>query len=152
MSKFVIYKGQDKGEECFRWKLIDDNDKNIARSEEPFLVTSIQKSIKTMQTKVGVDTPIYEDESLEDKDKGYRFEYSQSKNDNQWYWKLRAGNNETMAIGGEGFSSKQSVVRSIENVRLEIPRATIEWDNEALDPANKAKDNDTTPTKGLPGS
>jgi len=155
MSNFIIYKGQDKDpNECWRWRLLDNNHKNIARSEEAFHKENITRSIKTMCSNVTLETPIIvKGDSAEDKSK-YRFIFFESKKDSQWYWQLRAGgNSEIMAIGGESFSSKDSVTRSLENVRFEIDRTgTIEWENPDDDPAGKAKSEDRTPTKGIPGS
>ncbi|NYT27855.1 MAG: YegP family protein [Candidatus Thiodubiliella endoseptemdiera] len=59
--------------------------------------------------------------------------------DGEWYWRLKAGNNEPMAIGGQGFSSKQSILGSIENVKVEIGRAEIIFENPEDDPAYEAK-------------
>jgi len=146
MSEFEIYKGKDKGEQCWRWKLLDhDNssDINIARSEEAFVKSSIKRSIKTIQSKVGTQTPIL----LRGDEQGngvYRFEYFQSDNDNKWYWMLRATNNEPMAIGGEGFSDEQSVIKNIENVRKEIGKAEVSFKDKEDDPSHEAKTQDTT--------
>lgn len=45
------------------------------------------------------------------------FQVWQSQADGQWYWRLRANNYEPVAIGGEGFSSKQACLESIEIVK-----------------------------------
>ncbi len=144
MSKFEIYRGSDKGEQCWRWKLVDSNGKKIAKSEEPFIKSSVKRSIKTIKDKVNLDTPVFLDESNEDTNKGYRFEYFQSEKDGEWYWRLKAGNNEPMAIGGQGFSFKQSILGSIENVKVEIGRAEIIFENPEDDPAYEAKNQDDT--------
>jgi uncharacterized protein YegP (UPF0339 family) len=144
MSKFEIYKGNDKGEQCWRWKLVDSNGKKIARSEEPFMKSSVKRSIKTIKDKVDLNTSVFLDESNEDTDKGYRFEYLQSEKDRKWRWTLRAGNNKPMAIGGQGFSSKQSILNSIENVKVEINRADIVFESPEDDPAYEAKSQDDT--------
>lgn len=39
-----------------------------------------------------------------------------------WYWKLRAGNNRTIALGGEPFSSERSAVRAFKRARQVIVR------------------------------
>lgn len=145
MSKFEIYKDKSNaGEQCWRWRLIDSNNKNIARSEEAFVKGSVKRSIKTLQEQVKPGTPIFLDESKEDTDTGYRFEYYQSDKNQEWYWRLKAGNHEIMAIGGEGFSSKQSVLGSIDNVKLEIERAKIVFENPEDDPSHQAKSEDDT--------
>lgn len=144
MSKFIIYKGSDSGEQAWRWRLKDSNGVKIAKSEEPFIKDSVKRSIKTLQQKITSDTPVYLDESKEDIDKGNRFEYFQSEKDEQWYWRFKAGNNELMAIGGEGFVSEQSILKSIANVKVEIPAAEILFEDPKDDPAHDAKDKDTT--------
>lgn len=144
MSKFIIYKGNDSGEQAWRWKLIDSNGANIARSEEAFIKTSIKRSIKTLQGNTSDNTPVYKDESKEDIDKGNRFEHFQSEKDEQWYWRFKAGNNKIIAIGGEGFSSKQSILKSIDNVKEEIPVAEILFENEKDDPSYEAQKKDNT--------
>lgn len=154
-AKFEIYRGEDKNtEQCWRWRLLDTNGKNIAKSEEPFLKENIQGSIKKMRNEVTEKTPIHPHNSPE-KDGGvYRFEYQQSNKDGQWRWELKAGgNSETMAEGGEGFSSEQSIIVSLRNVRSEIPSAEIKYKNPDDDPANDAKKaEEETPTRGIPGS
>lgn len=39
-----------------------------------------------------------------------------------WYWKLRAGNNRTIALGGEPFSSERSALRAFKTAREVITR------------------------------
>lgn len=145
MSKFEIYRdNSDEGEQCWRWRLKDSNGAKIARGGEPFVKSSIKRSIKTLKDKVDINTPVFLDESEDDTDTGYRFEYSKSENDSQWYWRLKAGNHEIMAIGGEGFSSEQSISKSIENVKLEIRMAKILFKDPKDDPAHKANSEDDT--------
>ncbi len=145
MSKFEIYKdNSNAGEQCWRWRLIDSNNIKIARSEEAFVKYNVKRSIKTLQERVNPNTPISLDESKEDKDTGYRFEYFQSNKNQEWYWRLKAGNHELMAIGGEGFSSKQSILDSMDNVRLEIGRAGIVFENPEDDTSHQAKSEDDT--------
>ena len=158
MSKFKIYKGKDANtEECWRWKLIDDNGANIAKSEEPFLKENIKESIKKIQEYVGPRTSIVLDSSDDEKGNECRFSYFQSTEDGQWYWRLQAaGNNEKLAVGGEGFVSEGNVKRSIENVRGEMCVAGIGFENPEDDPAYDAQkeneDEKTNIKKGIPGS
>ena len=158
MSKFEIYKGKDADpKECWRWRLIDDNGAKIAKSEEPFLKGNIKGSIKKIQEYVGSLTPIVLDGSDDEKGNECRFAYFQSTEDGQWYWRLQAaGNNETLAVGGEGFVSEGNVKRSIENVRGEMCVAGIGFENPEDDPAYDAqKENEAEKTnikKGIPGS
>jgi len=51
-----------------------------------------------------------------------RFKYFQGQ-DNQWYWRLVDGNNQVVAIGGEGYASEASVRRAIDNVITTTPQA-----------------------------
>ena len=125
MSVFQIYKGEDKDEnECYRWRLRDDNNEIIAQAGEAFWLNNIEQSIKIIQEQAP-KAPIWKDEGKEDQDKGYRFEYNQSSKDGQWYWKLRSGNQKTLAIG-EGYSSESNLKRGLENVKKEMGRAKIE--------------------------
>lgn len=39
----------------------------------------------------------------------------------QWYWRLRAGNNRVIAVGGEGFHNKADAIRATE-LLLEVPK------------------------------
>lgn len=143
MSTFKIYEENGLGEERWKWELIDSNGVEIAVSEEAFIKRSINKSIKTLQEKVNESTPVFLDESLEDSDKGYRFEYKQQ-DDDSWCWIFKAANNKIMAIGGQGFSSKSNIKRSIDNVKVEITRAKIIFKNPKNDPAYDAKQQDNT--------
>ncbi len=151
MTKFEIYQGADKGEQRWRWRLITENGKNIGRSEEPFIKGSIKGSIKTIQGKVK-SALIFEDESEEDTDKGFRFEYVQSEKNQKWYWRLKAGNNELMAMGGEGFKEKKQVLLEINNFKDLAICAEIKWENEKDDLAYQDKCDDRTEPKGEPGS
>ena len=158
MSKFEIYKGNDADpKECWRWRLIDDNGANIAKSEEAFLKENIKESIKKIQEYVGPRTSIVLDSSDDEKGNECRFAYFQSTKDGQWYWRLQAaGNNETLAVGGEGFVSEGNVKRSIENVRGEMCVAGIGFENPEDDPAYDAQkeneDEKTNIKKGIAGS
>lgn len=150
MDKFVIYKDDRIGtDQCWRWRLIDTNGRNIARSEEAFLRENVSESIQKMQASVISSTPIVEDGSEEEKGADWRFAYFKSDKDNKWHWRLQAaGNNETMAIGVEGFDSKGNVIRSIENVRDKMQSADI--DGDVKEPTKK--DEKTNIKKGIPGS
>lgn len=158
MAKFEIYKdGSTDTKQCWRWRLKDNNHEKIAKGGEGFLKESVKPSIKNIQGKITLNTLICEDGSDDEDSKVYRFAYSESGKDKQWYWRLQAGgNNETVAEGGEGFVSKDSVIRSIENVREEMCRAGIVFENPKDDPAYDAKEEnkekETNKKKGVPGS
>ena len=61
------------------------------------------------------------------------FEIYQDKS-GEWRWRLRASNGQLVANGGEGFSSKASVIRSLESVRKNVAESPghIEIEQEAL--------------------
>ncbi len=150
MLRYQIYKSNDSGEQCWRWRLLDDKGNNIAHSEEPFLKQDILASIKKIREKAN-DAPIWQDENKEDKDKGYRFEYYKSSKDGKWRWRFRAGNHETMAIG-DPYDSENDIKNALEYVKKEMANAKIEWENPKDDPSHKEKQDDCTETKGIPGS
>lgn len=125
MSKFEIYKGKGKGDEVWRWRLVDNWGDKIARSEEPFKKGSIAKSIKKLQKKV-VDAPVYLDEGPEDKDKGNRFEFYQSAA-GKWRWRFKAGNHEIMAISSKGYESDCEVMEMIEHFVHVISVPVVIW-------------------------
>lgn len=145
MLEFQIYEGQDSDKnEKWRWRLLDKNNdnSNIARSEEPFLKTSIKRSIKTLKQKINTQTKVYEKESKEKK-KGYRFEWFTGKDD-KFYWCIKAGNNEPMAIGGEGFSNEEDMLKDIDNIKNNIINAKIEFEDPKCDPSYSARNDDLT--------
>ena len=45
------------------------------------------------------------------------FQIWQSAKDSQWYWKLRARNYQSVATGGEGFTTEEACRNSIEIVK-----------------------------------
>jgi len=51
-----------------------------------------------------------------------RFRYYQSEHNHQWYWRLKDGNNLTVADGSEGYSTEEAVLRAIQNVIDDIKR------------------------------
>ncbi len=148
MSKYVIYKLENQGEECWHWRLEDDQGVVVAESEESFLKGSIVPSIKRIREEA-TKAPVWEDESQDDQDKGYRFEYSRNQSDNQCAWRLRAGNHQTMAVGHVSVSNAET---DLENIKSTMSCAEIRWDNPEDDPAHQDKSDDRTETKGIPGS
>ncbi len=59
------------------------------------------------------------------------FQIWQSSKNDQWYWRLRARNYQSVAIGGEGFSSEAVCRESIEIVKTcgDAPVKVIEDPN-----------------------
>lgn len=148
--KYEIYKTPDAGEQCWGWRLFDDTGNEIANGGELFLKGSVLASVKNVRARAK-DAPIWKDESPEDQDKGYRFEYA-DKPDGKWHWRLRAGNNQTIAVGSVVYDSEEAVEDSLKDVWQVMSNAEICWKNSADDPAHQAKNDDRTETKGIPGS
>lgn len=149
MSIYQIYKDKDKDQEgqCWKWKLLDDGNEPIAYGGELFLKKNIVDSIKNIRDK-SPESKIWKDESLEDKDKGYRFEYRQ---DNKWEWDFRAGNNKSIA-NGNSYQSEDEIKDALEHIKKEMGIAEHKWEDPKDDPNYKEKNDDRTETKGIPGS
>ncbi|WP_158589418.1 YegP family protein [Halococcus sp. IIIV-5B] len=52
------------------------------------------------------------------------FEYYEG-SDRDYYWRLRESNGKIVADGSEGYSSESNVKRAIENVKQEVPNASV---------------------------
>lgn len=148
--KYQISKTPDKGEECWSWHLFGDSGQEIANGGELFLKTSIQVSIKNVRD-VAKDAPIWKDESPEDKDKGYRFEYTENPK-GTWGWILRSGNHQTIAVGSKNYPSEEAVKDAIKDIQKTMANAEIAWQNPEDDPAYQEKHDDRTKTTGIAGS
>ena len=48
------------------------------------------------------------------------FEYYQSAENQEWYWRFRARNGEVVADGSEGYHSRSNVLRALDNVQAEL--------------------------------
>lgn len=129
---------------------MNDNGETIARSEEAFLKGSILASIKKVRAKAG-QAPIAKNESPEDSDFAYRFEYDQCDKSGAWHWRLRAGNHETMAVGN-AYTSEDSIKIDLNRIKAIMCIAKITWENPEDDPAHQEKCNDRTENKGIAGS
>lgn len=121
MTQFTIYRGHDDNPaQCWRWRLTDGNHQCIATGGEAFTKDGAVASLRNLKSRVNFETRIVQDGGDEESGKETRFAYYEG-NDGQFYWRLQnQGNNEIIAIGHEGFSSRHAVIRSIENVRQEI--------------------------------
>lgn len=147
-TQFVIYQSDtDSGEECWRWKLRDEQGNILALSEEAFLKGSVVPSIKRLRQEAQ-NAAIWEDESVQDRDKGYRFEYSR-KECNKVNWRFRSGNHQTMAIGS---IVDIDIEANFEQLKIQISGGAIVWEHEEDDPAHSNKCDDRTETRGIPGS
>lgn len=47
-------------------------------------------------------------------------------NDGDYYWRLRDSNNEIVADGSEGYVSERNLKEAVENVKREVPNASVE--------------------------
>lgn len=150
MPKYEIFKSKGEGEQCWRWRLMDDNGKVIVRSEEAFVKSNCLASLKRIRQEIAT-SPVWKDESPEDREKGFPFEYFQNNVDGKWYCRLHVGNHETMAVD-EGFSSEDAIKTTLEKLKKEMRDAKITWENPEDDPAYQEKHDDRTETKGIPGS
>ena len=54
-----------------------------------------------------------------------KFDYWQSKKNNEWYWHLKANNGQVIAVGGEGYKRKEDCTHGIDLVKQEAPGASI---------------------------
>ena len=54
------------------------------------------------------------------------FEKFRSKKNNQWYWRLRAGNGQIIATGGEGYASERSCDNGIASVKTADANTPVE--------------------------
>lgn len=46
-----------------------------------------------------------------------KYWYFKSEKNNQWYWRLRAGNNQVIAVSGEGYVNKADCLNAINLVK-----------------------------------
>lgn len=73
-----------------------------------------------------------------------RFEYWKSNNNRQWYWRLKAGNNEPLCQS-EGYKSKASVVKAYHAIfDFESTPVMVDLEAEAF---AKIKESIVTPKK-----
>ncbi len=56
-----------------------------------------------------------------------KFQVFQGSND-EWYWRLRANNNQIIATGGEGYKAKADCLHGIDLVKELAPEAEVEED------------------------
>ncbi len=150
MSEYQINKLEGQGEQCWHWRLRDNDGEVIAHSERLSFKGNIVASIKRIREDV-LGAPIGKNKDLENQDKGYRFEYRKSEERDHWDWCLQADNHETMVVG-KVCASGDSIRLVLENIRKEIGTAKITWENPEDDPDHQAKHDDRTETKGIPGS
>ena len=54
------------------------------------------------------------------------FEVFKSDKNSEWYWRLRAGNNQVIAVGGEGYKDKDDCLHGIDLVKRDAADAPVE--------------------------
>ena len=150
MSKYQIYKLKDLGEQCWYWRLLNSDDKNIANSYEPMLKGDIISSIKRIRQEAP-EAPIKEIETTKHQDNGSQFEFHKSAEDGQWDWFMTDGNHKIVAVG-KIFASQDSVLNTLEGIQKDMGDAEITWEDPEDDPDYQAKLEDLTETVGIPGS
>ena len=57
-----------------------------------------------------------------------KFEYFQSKKDDEWYWRLRGDNGEPIADGGQGYKNKSDCLHGIDLVKGSGDAEVVEVD------------------------
>ena len=127
--------------------MLDEHGNIIADGGEAFVKGSILPSIKRLRQEAQ-NAAVWEDESVHDLDKGYRFEYTKN-NCGNVDWQFRSGNNKTMAVGGIAEIGAETKFEQLKN---QITRAEVVWEHEEDDPAYSDKSDDRTETQGIPGS
>ncbi len=146
MAKFEIFQVPDRGEQCWYWRLWVENNP-VAKSENSLLKEEIVDSIKKLREEIS-NFQIFQKSDYEENKVGFEY-YCEGSDDCQWY--LRGNGGEIIATG-ETNESLKDVESNLENIRNKVKDAQITWENEVDDPAHQAKDDDTTETKGVPGS
>ena len=86
------YKGKGKGIQVWRWRF-KLNTEIIAKSDEPYLKTSIYKAVSNLIEKAG-DHPT---------------RVFQGKN-KKWYWHMKSGNGKIVAVSASGYEEKDIAV------------------------------------------
>lgn len=81
---FEYYQSKDKGEQCWRWRFIL-NGEIFAKSEEPFLRSSVYQAIQRLKKKAKVYTT-----------------KTFSSSNKKFYWKLESLNGRTVAMSPSG--------------------------------------------------
>ncbi len=151
---YQIFDKAQKDEARWSWRLFDGDKKVVAVSEELFTKGEIVSSIKKLRVEVSA-AEIFNVDSSNDTSKGLNFEYF--KDEDNWHWRLNHDKEEIAKgiVPNDIFTGEDvddTVEGWVKDIREIMAKAKIEWENKEDDPADKEKDDDNTPTKGLPGS
>lgn len=96
----------------YYWRLRDNNNEIVADGSEGYSSESnVEDAIENVK------------EEVEDGSADFDIETG---SDGDYYWHLQDGNNEIVADGSEGYSSKSNAEDAVKNVMGEIPDATVE--------------------------
>jgi large subunit ribosomal protein L21 len=121
---FEIY--EDKAGQ-WRWRLRASNGEILAMSEQGFSTkASVVRSLDSVRHHVAEasgHTEIGPAEGGAEPENAVGCEIYEDKA-GQWRWRLRASNGELLAIPEQGFSTKASVVRSLDSVRHHVAEAS----------------------------
>ncbi len=153
----MIYQIFDKtqaGEVRWSWRLLDKENKEVGVSESFFTKGEIISHIKKLRVEIS-SAEIVNINNSKDTNKDLGFEFF--KDGNNWYWKLKQGDQEVAkgTIPNDFFKGKDvegTIEDWIKNIREIMQKAEPKWENEKDDPAYQEKTDDNTPTKGIAGS
>ena len=110
----------------WRWRLRATNGELVAMSEQGFSSKSgVVRALDVVRRNVAEadgHTEILSGEDAGETKTAKGFEIYEDKA-GQWRWRLRASNGELLAIPEQGFSSKASVIRSLDSVRKNVAEA-----------------------------
>jgi uncharacterized protein YegP (UPF0339 family) len=108
-ATFQYFEGDDG--DCY-WRLQDSNNETVADGAEGYASErNVENAIENVKDEVSAGSADFE---------------SYEGNDGDYYWRLRDSNGEIVADGAEGYASESNVEDAIENVKDEIPDASIE--------------------------
>ncbi len=148
MASFQVFKDIDKGEQCWHWRLLV-NGSNVAESKDPKFRDEILAFTKKSRKEMAGASVYDQAEATEGKS---RIEYHSNENeDDMCEWCCKSDGDEVIAIGKTEVP-KEDAISNLEDIFSNVGDADITWEDERDDPANQAKADDRTVTKGIPGS
>ena len=108
-ATFQYFEGDDGD---YYWRLRDSNNEIVADGAEGYVSESnVEDAIQNVKQEVSDGDADFE---------------SYEGNGGNYYWRLRDSNNEIVADGSEGYVSESNVEDAIQNVKEEIPEASVE--------------------------
>ncbi len=151
---YQIFDKTQKGEVRWSWRLLNQENKEIAESEHLFTKGEIISYIKKLRLEVSSAETVDID-NFKKPSQGLRFEYF--KGGNNWYWTLK-DKGQKIAKGtvpddiSEGENTSDTAEGWVKDIRKKMQKAETKWENEKDDPVHQEKNEDKTPTKGIAGS